>query len=131
MAKHEHKLDTGARVTGEDNVASAESGEISETEDCSCGHHARNSHHSQAVKSNLTARLNRIEGQIRGIKGLIEKDTYCDDVLNQIAAVQSALNSVGRLLLEGHMKSCVIERIQAGETDVIDELLVTVNKLMK
>ncbi|MED4956820.1 metal-sensitive transcriptional regulator [Paenibacillus sp. FSL R5-0527] len=95
------------------------------------GKTVRRSHHSEALKSNLTSRLNRIEGQIRGIKGLIERDTYCDDVLNQIAAVQSALNSVGRLLLEGHMRSCVIERIQAGETEVVDELLVTVNKLMK
>ncbi|WP_018749925.1 metal-sensitive transcriptional regulator [Paenibacillus sanguinis] len=91
----------------------------------------RRSHHSEEMKSNLTSRLNRIEGQIRGIKGLIERDTYCDDVLNQVAAVQSALNSVGKLLLEGHMRSCVVERIQAGETEVLDELLVTVNKLMK
>ncbi|MBB6735211.1 metal-sensing transcriptional repressor [Cohnella sp. CBP 2801] len=91
----------------------------------------RKSHHSDKTKANLLSRLNRIEGQIRGIKGLIEKDTYCDDVLNQIAAAQSALNSVGRLLLEGHMKSCIVERIQAGENEVIDELLVTVNKLMK
>ncbi len=51
--------------------------------------------------------------------------------MNQIAAVQSALNSVGKLLLEGHMKSCVMERIQAGDNEVIDELLITVNKLMK
>lgn len=91
----------------------------------------RHSHHSEAMKSKLVTRLNRIEGQIRGVKGLIEKDTYCDDVLNQIAAIQSALNAVGKLLLEGHMKSCLIERIQAGETEVVDELLVTVNKLMK
>jgi DNA-binding FrmR family transcriptional regulator len=91
----------------------------------------RKSHHSEKMKRNLIARLNRIEGQIRGVKGMIEKDTYCDDVLNQIAAIQSALNSVGRLLLEGHMKSCIVERIQAGEHEVIDELLVTVNKLMK
>ncbi|WP_336785212.1 metal-sensitive transcriptional regulator [Paenibacillus sp. MMO-177] len=91
----------------------------------------RKSHHSDKMKSNLVSRLNRIEGQIRGVKAMIEKDTYCDDVLNQIAAVQSALNSVGKLLLEGHLKSCVIERIQAGESEVIDELLVTVNKLMK
>jgi len=91
----------------------------------------RKSHHSDQMKANLLSRLNRIEGQIRGIKGLIEKDTYCDDVLNQIAAAQSALNSVGRLLLEGHMRSCIVERIQAGEHEVIDELLVTVNKLMK
>ncbi|RUS46245.1 metal-sensitive transcriptional regulator [Cohnella sp. AR92] len=95
------------------------------------GKAARRSHHSNETKSNLVSRLNRIEGQIRGIKGLIEKDTYCDDVLNQIAAVQSALGSVGKLLLEGHMRSCIVERIQAGENEVIDELLVTVNKLMK
>jgi DNA-binding FrmR family transcriptional regulator len=91
----------------------------------------RKSHHSNKMKTNLASRLNRIEGQVRGVKGLIEKDAYCDDVLNQIAAIQSALSSVGRLLLEGHMKSCVIERIQAGDDDVIGELLITVNKLMK
>ena len=102
-----------------------------ETEADCCSHDVRKSHHSDKMKSNLITRLNRIEGQIRGVKGMIEKDTYCDDVLNQIAAIQSALNSVGKLLLEGHMKSCIIERIQAGEHEVIDELLVTVNKLMK
>ncbi|MEW4371152.1 metal-sensitive transcriptional regulator [Paenibacillus kandeliae] len=95
------------------------------------GHHGRRSHHSDETKTNLVRRLNRVEGQIRGIKGMIEKDTYCDDVLNQIAAAQSALNSVGRLLLEGHMKSCVVERIEAGENEVIDELLITINKLLK
>ena len=95
------------------------------------GKPVRKSHHSQEMKGNLISRLNRVEGQIRGIKGLIEKDTYCDDVLTQIAAAQSALNSVGKLLLEGHMKSCIVERIQAGEHEVVDELLVTVRKLMK
>ena len=109
-----------------------ESKEHSHASSDSCdtaGH--RKSHHSEQMKDNLTKRLNRIEGQIRGVKAMIEKDTYCDDVLNQIAAAQSALNSVGKLLLEGHLKSCVVERIQAGESEVIDELLVTVNKLMK
>lgn len=91
----------------------------------------RRSHHSDKVKANLTTRLNRIEGQIRGVKGMIEKDVYCDDILNQIAAIQSALNGVGKLLLEGHMKSCVIDRIQTGDHEVIDELLKTMNKLMK
>jgi CsoR family transcriptional regulator, copper-sensing transcriptional repressor len=103
-----------------------------ETDDNCCSEDSvRKSHHSDKTKTNLISRLNRIEGQIRGVKGMIEKDTYCDDVLNQIAAAQSALNSVGKLLLEGHMKSCVVERIQAGENEVIDELLITVNKLMK
>jgi DNA-binding FrmR family transcriptional regulator len=104
---------------------------IKEEEHCCSDMEIRKSHHSDKTKSNLTTRLNRIEGQIRGVKNMIDKDTYCDDVLNQIAAIQSALNSVGKLLLEGHLKSCVIERIQAGEDEVIDELLITVHKLMK
>jgi DNA-binding FrmR family transcriptional regulator len=91
----------------------------------------RSTERSDKIKSNLVSRLNRIEGQIRGIRGMVEKDVYCDDILNQIAAVQSALNGVGKMLLEGHMKSCVIERIQQGDGEVIDELLKTMNKLMK
>ncbi|WP_088105574.1 metal-sensitive transcriptional regulator [Halalkalibacter urbisdiaboli] len=91
----------------------------------------RKSHHSETVKKNLTTRLNRIEGQIRGVKALIEKDTYCDDVITQIAAVQSALNGVSKILLEGHLKSCVVERIQEGDLDVLDEVLTTVHRLMK
>lgn len=98
---------------------------------CSHEEGERKSHHSDKAKSNLVNRLNRIEGQVRGIKGMIEKDTYCDDVLNQIASVQASLNSVGKLLLEYHMKSCVIERIQEGDTEVLTELMTTINKLMK
>jgi DNA-binding FrmR family transcriptional regulator len=101
-----------------------------ERESCSV-HQVRKSHHSEKIKKNLMNRLNRIEGQVRGVKGLIEKDTYCDDVLNQIASIQSSLNSVGKLLLEHHMKSCVIERFQEGDQEVIDELLTTMHKLMK
>lgn len=91
----------------------------------------RKSSHSQETKNKLVSRLNRIEGQIRGIKGLIDKDTYCDDVLNQIAAAQSALNSVGKLLLEHHMNSCVVDRIQQGDHEVVKELMITMNKLIK
>lgn len=91
----------------------------------------RKSTRSQKTKASLVSRLNRIEGQVRGVKGMIEKDVYCDDILNQIAAVQSAMKSVSRLLLEGHMKSCLVNRIQSGEQEVIDELLQTIEKLMK
>jgi CsoR family transcriptional regulator, copper-sensing transcriptional repressor len=91
----------------------------------------RKSHHSDTIKKNLMNRLNRIEGQVRGVKGMIERDTYCDDVLNQISSIQSSLNSVGKLLLEHHLKSCVIERFQEGDQEVIDELLTTMHKLMK
>ncbi|WP_276352160.1 metal-sensitive transcriptional regulator [Cohnella caldifontis] len=104
---------------------------IPEAETCHSEGTERKSHHSDKVKSNLICRLNRIEGQVRGLKGLIEKDTYCDDVLNQIAAVQSALNGVGKLLLEHHMNSCVIERIQEGDREVVKELMITMNKLIK
>lgn len=94
-----------------------------------CSH--RTSDRSQKAKASLISRLNRIEGQVRGIKGMIDKDVYCDDVLNQIAAVQSAMKSVSRLLLEGHMKSCLVKRIQSGEPEVIDELIKTIEKMMK
>lgn len=91
----------------------------------------RKSHHSDVVRKNLVSRLNRIEGQIRGLKRLIDQDTYCDDVITQISASQAALNSVAKILLEGHIKNCVVDRIQQGDTEVLDELLVSIQKLMK
>lgn len=103
-------------------------------EDTSSKHQSsteRKSHHSDKTKQNLISRLNRIEGQVRGVKGMIERDVYCDDILHQIASIQSALNGVGRQLLEDHLKSCVVERIEEGDRDVLDELLTTVAKLMK
>lgn len=91
----------------------------------------RKSHHSEKAKKNLVSRLNRIEGQIRGIKRLIEEDTYCDDVITQIAASQAALNGVAKLILEAHLKECVVDRIQEGDMEVVDEVLITIQKLMK
>lgn len=91
----------------------------------------RKSHHPEHVKKDLTTRLNRIEGQIRGIKGMIENDVYCDDVITQLAASQSALNSVAKILLQGHIKGCVVDRLSDGDNEVIDELIVTIQKLMK
>lgn len=91
----------------------------------------RKSHHPEHVKKNMISRLNRIEGQIRGIKGMIEKDVYCDDVITQLSAAQSALNSVAKILLEGHLKGCVMDRLSEGDTEVVDELLITIQKLMK
>lgn len=86
---------------------------------------------SEEDKKLLSNRCNRIEGQIRGIKGMIDRDVYCDDILHQIAAAQSALNSLGKIILEQHMHSCIVDRIQEGDNTVIDELLVTIGKLMK
>ena len=108
-------------------------GESMQNDNIECCHQGstRNSHHSDKTKQNLITRLNRVEGQIRGIKGLIEKDTYCDDVITQISATQAALNSVAKILLEGHLRSCVVDRIQEGDHEVIDELLTTIQRLMK
>ena len=63
----------------------------------------RKSHHPDYIKKDLANRLNRIEGQIRGIKGMVERDVYCDDIITQLAATQSALNSVAKVLLQGHL----------------------------
>lgn len=84
----------------------------------------------KAVKE-FVNRLNRIEGQVRGIKGMIERNVYCDDILNQIASTNAALRGVAKLLLEKHMKSCVLEQLKSGDERVIDELLNTVFKMMK
>lgn len=91
----------------------------------------RKSHHPEHVKKDLTNRLNRIEGQIRGIKGMVDKDVYCDDIITQLSATQSALNSVAKVLLQGHLKGCVVDRLAEGDNEVLDELLVTFQKLMR
>lgn len=79
----------------------------------------------------LINRLNRIEGQVRGIKGMIENNAYCTDVLIQTAAVNAALDSFSRELLSNHIRSCVADNIREGNDDVIDELIDTLGKLMK
>lgn len=84
----------------------------------------------EKLKTNLTTRLNRIEGQVRGVKGMIERDVYCNDVLVQISAVQSALDSVSKLVLENHIRGCLVKKIQAGDKEIVDELLVTIGKLL-
>lgn len=79
----------------------------------------------------VVTRLNRIEGQIGGIKKMLENDAYCDDILNQIEASRSALHSVQIILLESHLKNCVIDQLKNGDTDVIEEVLKTFKNLTK
>ena len=80
---------------------------------------------------NLIHRLNRIEGQVRGIKGMVEKDAYCTDILVQVAAVNAALNSFNKVLLANHIRTCVAKDIREGKEETIDELVLTLQKLMK
>ena len=79
----------------------------------------------------LMNRLSRIEGQVRGVKGMLERDAYCVDILTQVAAINAALNSFNKVLLANHIKSCVVENVRNGDDSIIDELVVTIQKLMR
>ncbi len=79
----------------------------------------------------LIHRLNRIEGQIRGIRGMVEAGAYCPDILVQSAAASAALNAFNKELLANHIRTCVVQDVLAGKDDVIDELMATIQKLMK
>jgi DNA-binding FrmR family transcriptional regulator len=86
---------------------------------------------SARLKADLVGRLSKIEGQVRGIKRMIEDDVYCDDILNQITAVSSALSSARNLLLENHIKSCVRESIERKEYEIVDELMRTLKRMFR
>ena len=79
----------------------------------------------------LIHRLNRIEGQVRGIKKMVESDTYCTDILVQVSAVNAALNSFNKVLLANHIRTCVANDIRDGKEETIDELVATLQKLMR
>lgn len=86
---------------------------------------------SEKEYKDLMNRLNRVEGQIRGIKGMLEKDAYCTDILIQVSAANAALNSFNKVLLANHIKTCVTHDIQEGKEETVDELVTTLQKLMK
>ena len=93
--------------------------------------HGKKAHHPDKTKQQLSSRLNRIEGQVRGINKMIQGDVYCDDVLHQILSVEAALTGVKKMLLEAHMKSCIIDQVGRGDFAVIDELMTTIGKMIK
>ncbi|MEG0830687.1 MAG: metal-sensing transcriptional repressor [Anaerovoracaceae bacterium] len=95
--------------------------------ECTCKYKLR----ENEEKKDLLKRINRIEGQVRGINKMVDEDRYCVDILTQVSAIQAALNSFNKVLLANHIKSCVVDDIQAGNTDVVDELCHTIQKLMK
>ena len=88
-------------------------------------------HRSEKERKDLITRLNRIEGQIRGIKNMVEEERYCVEILNQVSAVQAALNSFNKELLANHIHSCVVDDIRDGNEEVVDDLCETIKKLMK
>ena len=94
-----------------------------------CGNRTRE--RTQEEYKVLLHRLNRIEGQIRGIRGMLEKDAYCPDILTQVAAASAALNGFAKVLLTQHLQTCVVDDIREGKTETVGELAKTIEKLMK
>ncbi len=104
--------------------------ETSPEDTCGCCLH-KTKQRSEKEYRNLINRLNRIEGQVRGIRGMVERGAYCTDILVQSAAVTAAVNAFNRELLANHIRTCVARDIREGHDDVIDELVSTLQKLMK
>ena len=100
---------------------------ITPAEECLC----RYKHRQQPEYDALIRRLNRIEGQVRGVRGMVEKDAYCTDILVQVSAIQSALSAFSRELLNSHIHTCVVQDIQAGKLEVVDELMTTIQRMMR
>lgn len=111
----------------EDAAAETAQAEAETLHACCCRHKKR----SEEEYKSLIHRLNRIEGQIRGIRGMVEKDVYCADILVQVAAANSALNAFSRELLSQHVRTCVADDLRAGSDEKLDELLKLLPKLMK
>jgi len=101
------------------------------TEETSCCCSGKKKERTEAERSALIHRLNRIEGQVRGIRSMVEQDVYCTDILVQCSAATAAMNAFARELLGNHVRSCVADKLRAGDDEIVDELLATLQKLMK
>lgn len=95
------------------------------------GEMVKHKHRETKEYTDLINRLSRIEGQVRGIKKMVEEERYCVDILTQVSAVQSALNAFNKVLLTSHIKSCVVRDIKNGQEEAVEELCATLQKLMK
>lgn len=102
-----------------------------EKKSCSCMADIKHKHREEYEYKQLVCRLNRIEGQVRGIKKMLEEERYCVDILTQVSAVQSALNAFNKELLGEHIKTCVVNDIRQGNDEVVDELVLLLQKMMK
>ena len=101
---------------------------MAEDKKCCC---KKKKERTDSEKKLLLNRLKRIEGQIRGIYGMVEDDAYCIDILNQSLAANAALTAFDKALLSNHIKTCVVEDIKNGDDEVVDELVMTLQKFMK
>ena len=126
-------LNSMAEPEAEKELLSAEQGTEENPEPaadtCCCGE--RRKLRSEKEYKDLLNRLSRIEGQIRGIKGMVERDAYCIDILNQASAASSALSSFCKVILSSHIRTCVTEDVREGHEEKVDELVKTLQKMMR
>lgn len=95
-----------------------------------CGCHMKQTPRSDELKRNVDRRINRAIGQLNGIKAMVDSDRYCGDVLTQLAAVESAVRAISREVMQDHLETCVVEQIQSGDTEVVDEVMRLFKKFM-
>ena len=103
--------------------------ELMKEEDCCCS--GKHKDREEKEKKDLMNRLKRIEGQVRGVENMLETGCYCTDILMQVSAITSALNSFNKVLLANHVKTCVADNIREGNEEVVDELVGVLQKLMR
>lgn len=104
---------------------------MSDTQMQGCTACQRKTERTEEQKKKLMNRLNRLEGQVRGVKKMIESDVYCNDILIQAAAIRAAVDAFSRELLRAHLHSCVARDIRDGREEVVDELMETLERLMR
>lgn len=123
--------DASAEGTAATGKAVAEKGtDAAATDACPrCGTH-KHTPRSPELKADVTRRINRAVGQLNGIRQMVDEDRYCGDVLTQLAAVESAVKAISREVMRDHLETCVTERIQAGDTEVVDEVMGLFKKFM-
>lgn len=122
--------DSAGMNAGQEGCRASDGIEMNAGQEGCCMTHKMKERTQQEYKR-LIHRLNRIEGQVRGIRKMVEKDAYCTDILVQVAAVNAALNSFNKELLANHIKTCVTRDIRDGKEETVDELLAVLQKLMK
>ena len=122
---HQEDIPVSCHCAGEES--GQESSSEPKCQNCSVNKKVRSEKEFKA----LLNRLSRIEGQVRGVRSMLENDAYCIDILTQVSAINAALNSFNKVLIANHIRTCVKENIQAGNDEVVEELVATLQKLMK
>ena len=123
MEKTKENAEINAAASAENAIISDNTGDL-----CACCHH-KNTPRDEKEQKQLQNRINRIIGQLNGIKGMIDDNRYCGDILIQIGAVENALQSLGYIILQDHMQTCVVEEVRKGNEEILAEAIELIKKL--